>query len=216
MLALVAGAAPALAQDGKAPESKAPTSEERQLIARYATCLFDISGYKFRTVVDLPFGDTASVNGMYRLLDPNCVPSTPRNEVRFRSPSLVVLRGSLYEELYRQDFGKAPAIASFDDTPSPAYPLSKTRPQYAVAYRVAMDFGECVVRAAPSEARALVLSPVATPAESEAIRAITPALGTCVDAGQSMELSRSVVRGAVAEALYRLSRLRQAQPAGAK
>jgi hypothetical protein len=187
---------------------KTTSAEERRVAASYIPCLFNISGFKIRRALDLPFGDPASVASLMELLDVNCL-SKVGDEVRFRNPSLVMLRGFFYDGMYALDFGRAAPVDSFAGTPSPAYPLAQKQPQYAAAFRNTMDFGECVVRRAPVESRALILSPVETPAEAQAFSAIAPSLSGCVDAGQSFELNRSVVRGAISEPLYRMTRMRQ-------
>lgn len=72
--------------------------------------------------------------------------------------------------------------------------------------------GECVVRAAPSQARAVMTVAIDTPAELQALNALGPTLGQCIKAGETVSLDRVSVRGALAIAYYRLS---QAKPSGA-
>lgn len=72
--------------------------------------------------------------------------------------------------------------------------------------------GECVVRAAPAQSRAVMATAIDTPAELQALNALGPTLGQCVKAGETVALDRVSVRGALAIAYYRLS---QAKPSGA-
>ncbi len=72
--------------------------------------------------------------------------------------------------------------------------------------------GECAVRAAPAQARAVMSTAIDTPAELQALNALGPTLGQCIKAGETVSLDRISVRGALAIAYYRLS---QAKPSGA-
>lgn len=72
--------------------------------------------------------------------------------------------------------------------------------------------GECVVRAAPAQSRAVMATAIDTPAELQSLNALGPTLGQCVQAGETVSLDRVSVRGALAIAYFRLS---QAKPSGA-
>lgn len=72
--------------------------------------------------------------------------------------------------------------------------------------------GECVVRVAPVQARAVMSTSIDTPAELQSLNALGPALSQCIKAGETVSLDRVSVRGALAIAYYRLS---QAKPSGA-
>lgn len=72
--------------------------------------------------------------------------------------------------------------------------------------------GECAVRAAPVQSRAVMGTAIDTPAELQALNALGPVLGQCIKAGETVSLDRVSVRGALAIAYYRLS---QAKPSGA-
>jgi hypothetical protein len=67
------------------------------------------------------------------------------------------------------------------------------------------EFGECVVRADPANARALLASKVDSLAESGIFTSLGPALGGCVVAGRKFTLGKSVVRGTIAYNYYRLA-----------
>lgn len=65
--------------------------------------------------------------------------------------------------------------------------------------------GECVVRSAPGSVEALLRTPIASPQEDAALRALHMALGRCVAQGATYSLSPEVVRGTLALAYYRLA-----------
>jgi hypothetical protein len=123
--------------------------------------------------------------------------------LRFRQS---IFRGTLYESLYRADYarGRAVDIAS---APQIAYvtgdPATWTQGQRE--WLGLQDFADCVVRAKPAEARALVMSEVETAAEGRALASIGPALGPCLVQGVETRFSRPILRGLIAESLYRLT-----------
>ena len=65
--------------------------------------------------------------------------------------------------------------------------------------------GECVVRNAPVQSRAVLATGIETPAELQSLNALGPMLGQCIKAGETVSLDRISVRGALAIAYYRLS-----------
>jgi hypothetical protein len=68
------------------------------------------------------------------------------------------------------------------------------------------QFGECVSRARAEEVRQLLAAPPETPLESRAITLLSPSLSGCVPKGQDFRFSKTVLRGALAEGMYRLSK----------
>ncbi len=73
--------------------------------------------------------------------------------------------------------------------------------------------GECVVRAAPAASRGVLVTPIDTPAELQALQTLGTALAGCLPAGQTIGFDRMTLRGTLAVAYYRLSIA--AQPTGA-
>lgn len=74
------------------------------------------------------------------------------------------------------------------------------------------DFGECVVRANPAGAHALLSTSVLSPEENRAFAVLRPAFGQCLYQGQTLEMNKAILRGTVALNHYRLAQaMRQAQ-----
>ena len=73
------------------------------------------------------------------------------------------------------------------------------------AFAFLSRYGECVVRTDPSGARALALSAATSEAEKARFRALQPALGACLEAGQKLEFGMAALRGAIAINYYRLA-----------
>jgi len=188
-----------------------PASEARKVMQNFAKCLVNRSGYRLHKALDIPVGDPKGVDTLSALSDSECLADSEKSsasgssvELRFK-PSL--LRGSLYEIFFAQEFAAKPALTNFDGVGPVNYPLVTTATSdEAIRYRIAISIGECAVRAQPVLARQLVLSDVESTGESAAIKAIVPFLGPCVPAGQTFKISKSVVRSLIAEPLYRLTK----------
>lgn len=67
-------------------------------------------------------------------------------------------------------------------------------------------FGECVVRTAPAAAHALLMTEVESDPEPARFKALSPAFGGCMRAGQSLSIDKGVLRGSIAMNYYRLAK----------
>jgi hypothetical protein len=119
------------------------------------------------------------------------------------APSLI--RGAIYEVYLHEDFDDLPAALSFESVSALQYPVAASDASSdASVYTAKMRIGECAVRRNPSSAKSLIDSPIGSDEETAAIKAIIPALSVCTFEGQTLTLSKSIVRGMIAEVLYRL------------
>jgi hypothetical protein len=66
-------------------------------------------------------------------------------------------------------------------------------------------YGECVVRVAPREAKALLLTTPDSSEETARFAALQPALGTCLAEGNTLKFGRVALRGTIAINYYRLA-----------
>jgi hypothetical protein len=122
------------------------------------------------------------------------------------------LRGPLYQELYRLDFGgTAPANVAAAPKLNYAAHANSSDP-INVNLRV---FADCTVRRDPAAARSLVLSNVGSADESAALQRIAAPMSNCIVQGDTVKLTRPLVRGLVAEVLYRLTAASAGRPAPA-
>lgn len=114
-----------------------------------------------------------------------------------------LFRMSIFPALYSRDFGKAslPDFAAMPPTDF-AREFDGTPSQETLTLR---NFGDCVVRRDAANSRAVVLSTLYKPEEATAFTALQPAMAQCVPQGQQLRFSRSVLRGAIGEALYKLT-----------
>jgi len=137
-----------------------------------------------------------------------CVPAA-MSTVTMRFDSML-FRYSLFEARYRIEFGKsaAPVVAGLPpldvDAEFSAAGFDprgmSTLPPVVIFLR---QLGECVVRVDVANAHALIVARPYSKQEATALTAVMPALGECMPEGHTMKFSRPMLRGAIAEALYK-------------
>jgi len=74
-----------------------------------------------------------------------------------------------------------------------------------VRWRAFLKLAECAVRLEPARSFAVFSTPVASPEEKAAVRALVPALGDCLPPGVDLPMRPSMLRSFLAEAAYRVS-----------
>ncbi|HEX5185142.1 MAG TPA: hypothetical protein VFW19_18560 [Allosphingosinicella sp.] len=125
------------------------------------------------------------------------------------------LRKAAFGALFRREFGKA---APVDFAGLPPLDLSaefdgaadRVDPRL-LGYRV---LGDCIARAAPTNARDLQFTRPGSPAESAEFGQIVPAMQGCLTTKQTVALNKYDLRGILAEAIYKLElSYAQAHPA---
>lgn len=169
----------------------------RRVLGTFATCIVrsNLRGTK-RYLQTVP-GTTEATKTAVQLTDV-CL---ARGSLNFHEP---LLRGSIYEALYRKEFGKeGPTDFS---VLGPIYYGVPTGEDSKVQATVSLrHFADCVVRSDAWAAQALVLSPIGEEAETAAFSRVLPHLETCLSEGAELRFSKGMVRGLIAEAMYRLS-----------
>jgi hypothetical protein len=148
----------------------------------------------------------------------DCMPSGARMRAKAAQ-----MRYGLAEALVLADVKAAPSDLSlvaplrhppFVDRPMPAEVAAdparvaawQAFAEMAQSYANLAPIGECVVRADPAGALALLKTDVASEAEKGAVAAIAAALPDCVKKGEQLSINRFNLRGTVAINLYRLAR----------
>ncbi len=132
-------------------------------------------------------------------------------QLRFK---YTLFRGALFEALYMSRFRARPA-ADIEHAPAIDYSLGatpETNPASVVTETALRNFADCVVRANPGAARALILSKVTSKEESAAFATLQTGLNACLSRGVELSFSRPILRGLVAEVLYRLSAAKAGLP----
>lgn len=118
----------------------------------------------------------------------------------------ILLRGTIAEAMFEQDFGRIGAPPKNPTPPLFATPTAtelNALPTLARFNVALLIFADCVVKASPNEAMAILRTDSGTPSERAAFAKLAPALGPCLTAGAKVEFNRNQLRGAMAEASYR-------------
>lgn len=135
------------------------------------------------------------------------------------------MRYALADALVRNEFAAGPApsikdaapleqpkLREEDYQPEPGKKLRKgeleklqeaRQKQMALIYL--SGFGECVVKADPANSYALLMADPGAPQEGAAFKAMMPAFGSCLTAGQSLSFNKTILRGTIAMNYYRLA-----------
>lgn len=117
-----------------------------------------------------------------------------------------LFRGGLFRALYMREF-KLDGPITFDPKILTGYRDRYPEP-YSDAARSSIalvQFAECVTRVDGANVRLLVGSVASSSVETAAIQALAPKLGPCIAQGNQIRFSKSVLKGALAEGIYRLS-----------
>jgi hypothetical protein len=117
-----------------------------------------------------------------------------------------LFRGGLFRALYMREF-KLDGPVTFAPEVATGYQDRYPQPysDEAKSSIAMVRFAECVSRADGANVRLLVGSVAGSSVETGAIQALAPKLGACIAAGNQIRFSKPVLKGALAEGLYRLS-----------
>jgi hypothetical protein len=176
------------------------TFAARMTLKEFGTCTVGRAPKVALAVVDLPYGTAAFDRALHRIADAECL----------SAGELVIppylMRGAIFEALYLREFGRG-ANPDVKSSPSFDYIAGYERPVSAdAANTIALAIvGDCVTRTVPLAAHRLLTSLPGSQLESDSIAAIAHELPGCVPPKQTFRFQRSIIRAAVAEALYRLS-----------
>jgi hypothetical protein len=189
----------------------ANSNEARAAVDKYAACIVQQNGYRVRPLLDQPVGDKGEGARWIDVLKTKCIDQATvgdkfadQAQMRF---SPLVIRGAVFEALLAKDYGNVANVDSFDEVTSVKYAPQGAQPSSAeAAYALAMDIGECTVRKATGASYAFLATTVGAKDERAATKTLVPIIGTCTPSGVTMEFSMSVIRGMIAEPMYRLTK----------
>ena len=215
----------------KEPTLAAP-KETRQIIAEFARCA--IKKHRTDAVQLVLDPSTTYDNNVKRVADPDCLTGTAwrqsNGSVMSLPPDIMMyaLADALVnDELPRFDpsliEGAAPLPrglleAVFTPKPDKHYSAKElkdleTARATAASRESFRAFGECVVRSDPVRSHALLRTKATSAEEGSAIQSMMPSFGQCLEQGQEFQANRTMIRGAVALAYYRLAHAPRAAPA---
>lgn len=208
ILALTALVAPAVA----AAQDYSP-QQVREVGQRYATCVIRRAPGEARRFLVVPDRRPPVIGDCL-----NEAAKSMGTEMRFPG---AMYRYAMAEALIVRDYatglpaGIAQAAPPPREEPEPLdeakLPKGKRaaaiRQRFAQAqgFRVLDTLTECVARANPDAALAVVRSGLGDAAETVAFTTLKPTIGACLPPGQTVNFNRSVLRGSLAYNLYRLA-----------
>jgi hypothetical protein len=176
----------------------------RGVMQKFSECVVErVRPAKLDGFLRIPPGSWRLKEAIPQIATDNCAPD------RINSYSMTfkydVMRAGLYDALYRIRFRYGPADisgvapldfrAEFDQDPVPL-------PAETIYLR---QIGDCTVRKDSAAARALLMTRQGGEQEMAAIGPIKALLASCVPSGSKIVFSAPLLRGTVAEALYKLS-----------
>jgi hypothetical protein len=182
-----------------------PTREAEQTMAAFSACMVRTANpQELRHFLRLvPNGPAFQLAGR-RLARSYCVPRVAHGAMLLRfQPEL--FRSAVYSALYRRDFAASgppdltnipPLLFSseFDGAPE----------NLPVATRVLRSLGDCTARADPRSVHTLLMTETGSSEEQLAMNEALPAVQHCLQEGTELRFGRGMLRGILAEALYKL------------
>lgn len=170
----------------------------RTFMVDYARCIYDFDKRAVDRMLDQVPGTDAYTQAARRAAVNQCLAT---GDMRFQQSSL---QGAAFIHKYRATFGRT--VPKLSEAPFDYATLaSSAPPAWKGSYLAYRRFGECVVRRDPIAARTLVMGPIGSASEANAIQTLNPSFSACIDAGANANFTKERITGVVAEALYRLS-----------
>ena len=208
--------APAIAQEtGTLIQRKAAQihgtskTDARRTVLEFAACLISRSPGRADKMVALPISAREyqiMYRNLYDTFDDECLSSGDTGGVQLRfSPT--VFRAGLFEELYRRNFGRK-GPTDFQAVTTSGYrelygdAVADPEVRNAIAIK---QFGECVTRADGAGVRELMTANAGSADEAGTFTRLAPRLGACLPKGEKIAFSKPILKGALAEGIYRLS-----------
>lgn len=206
------------------PASAYSTHDTRLAIEQFGRCIAARQERSASAAIVRNADNGTLIRDYSRLIDGGCMPTPPQGAIKVKFVG-DQFRYALADGLVRRQLLSLPApvldgVAPLDhrEPKEPSRvdrkgrPLSEARYAEAVknyeqaqAFAYVSRFGECVVRANPSGARALLATAADSAQEKAAFADLSTAMGNCLEEGSKIELSKLVLRGTIAVNYYRLA-----------
>jgi hypothetical protein len=175
----------------------------RLTMEAFGACIVSRSKGRVGKFIDMRVDDPGYHDYMKNLFDRAEDQCLSQGRLQFYDTNL---RGALFQALYTQEF-KASALDLAAVQSSGYRQLYPETLSPAARNAVALEqFGECVARADPQNVRGLLRALAGSSQESALFGVLAPRFGACVPQGEKLTFSKVVLKGALAEGIYRLSR----------
>ncbi len=182
-------------------DKRSSTLRAEKAMYDYAQCL--LTSKRREKIIEafllIPDGHADQNNLDERLIVPTCAKSGEK--LIFRGN---LFQRSLYIALYNKYYRKSAPNAfqnialDYNQEVSPKYGQIKGD---QLALRI---FSDCTIKSNPNAAHAFVVSQPQSSAETDYINIISAALNDCIPEGGQLSISRSNLKSAMAEALYKM------------
>lgn len=197
---------------GSAQEEAASQTAAERYQAEFADCVVRRKAYAepvstfLRTIPGTPAWGAAG----FKAADLSCLNAAARRADRRLTMRMQPssFRDALYPALYRQQFARAPQTARIAALPplDLASEFDGDVASLPETYRPRRALGDCVARADPVQAHAMLLAAPASEAEAAAVEALKPSIAACLPASTTIRMNRPALRAHLGEAMYKLSR----------
>ena len=205
-------AAPAAAQEtGTLIQHKAAQGEYRGKNAarvtkeQFAACLVSRSHGRVAKYANMRADDPGYRKYMLSLFDSMGDQCLSGGDLSFNA---MVFRGTVFQALYADEFPDSSAPTDFSAVPSSGF-RDAYGPQVAPEARsiVALEqFGECVARADGPGLRSLLSAIPGSSQEAALFNNLVPRFSACIPQGETLAFSKVILKGALAEGMYWLSK----------
>ena len=210
-LALASAAAQAGHKPGpplKLPAVSPAEAEFRRQLRPYAECIVGRAGAEIVVFLNDGIGGRGAARRAKRLgaAAPGCARPSGKSQAE-----AILLRGAIFEALYRREFGAAPLPAGLAEVVPMGYG-GKPSSDIVLATMVRGVFAlfDCAVRKDPRGAASILAHPPESEQEAAAFAAFEPALSACQTGRSRVEFTASFARPYLSEILSTLSRSRAA------
>ena len=232
ILAVAASAAAVAApQSG---DSDLSTKEIRAVVHAYAKCVIERRPALAAEAIQRNVSNAILYKSYPKLIDGGCLKSSPHEQLTARFGG-DLYRYALADALVNRDlarfsgndFSALPKLDHRVPGEAPTRITAKGKKLSAKQYDEAVKsydeersfaylsmYGECVVRIAPLQAQALLLTRPDSPEESVRFRSLSPALSSCLPEGATLKFGKVTLRGTIAINYYRLAMAARAAATG--
>jgi hypothetical protein len=177
----------------------------------FGACVLSRSKGRVAKFVDMRVGEQEYADYMRGLFDRSDDFCLSQGWLQFHD---IHFRGALFQALYNSEFKSGPPSFGAVTTSNyrALYPETLSPP---ARNTVALEqFGECVARADPQGVHDLLRSLAGSSRETALFQQLSPRFSACIPQGEKLAFSKIVLKGALAEGMYRLSKAAEAAPPG--
>jgi hypothetical protein len=171
--------------------------QARRIADAFAVCMVGRHYKSALKIFEIPPNSTKRARALRDFADNECLNN---GTLSFSSDGF---QGSVYKALVLRDFRSKPV--QFGATPLDFEKLEMALSGGTVSspHAKLLNFASCVIRRETEVSKGLILSQAGTKSETDAIKALRPAMDNCVAEDQQLSFSKDTIVGAFSEAFFR-------------